>query len=311
VTGAGRRLDRRRLSAILRRLDPGARLLVHRPLEGGMSATMEQLDVERADGRRERLVLRLPGPENLKADPLAGIHEYRLLGHLAEHGVPAPRPRLLDDTRSTVPFDALLLDWTEGEVDFAPADPVAAAEAMASVAASVHEVPVEGLSFLARTDDPLVHQDNLVAQHPARLDGATTRRLAEAWRGRSAVAPVLLHGDLWPGNMLWRDGRLVAALDWEDAATGDPLSDLGIARLDLAIFFGAAAMAAFTTRYAAETGRDLSALPFWDLHACQRTPADYDGWDQGWEKMGRPDITAGTMAAARAEVLQAALVALG
>ena len=27
--------------------------------------------------------------------------------------------------------------------------------------------------------------------------------------------PVLLHGDFWPGNILWRDGRLVAVIDWE------------------------------------------------------------------------------------------------
>jgi aminoglycoside phosphotransferase (APT) family kinase protein len=37
---------------------------------------------------------------------------------------------------------------------------------------------------------------------------------------------VLLHGDFWPGNALWRDGALVAILDWEDAAIGDPLADV-------------------------------------------------------------------------------------
>src|SRR5438067_5191571 len=25
---------------------------------------------------------------------------------------------------------------------------------------------------------------------------------------------VLLHGDFWPGDTLWRDGRLVAVIDW-------------------------------------------------------------------------------------------------
>jgi aminoglycoside phosphotransferase (APT) family kinase protein len=35
----------------------------------------------------------------------------------------------------------------------------------------------------------------------------------------------LLHGDYWPDNTLWRDGRLVCVIDWEDAALGDPLAD--------------------------------------------------------------------------------------
>jgi aminoglycoside phosphotransferase (APT) family kinase protein len=36
----------------------------------------------------------------------------------------------------------------------------------------------------------------------------------------------VLHGDYWPGNVLWRDGRLVGVIGWEEAAFGDPLADL-------------------------------------------------------------------------------------
>ena len=44
---------------------------------------------------------------------------------------------------------------------------------------------------------------------------------------------VLLHGDYWPGNVIWQDGRLVAVIDWEDACLGDPLADLATARVEL------------------------------------------------------------------------------
>ncbi len=44
---------------------------------------------------------------------------------------------------------------------------------------------------------------------------------------------MLLHGDLWPGNVLWQDGRLVAVVDWEDGAVGAPLIDVASARGDL------------------------------------------------------------------------------
>jgi len=40
-------------------------------------------------------------------------------------------------------------------------------------------------------------------------------------------SPTLVHGDAKPGNTLWREGRLVAFLDWELAFNGEPLTDLG------------------------------------------------------------------------------------
>ena len=50
--------------------------------------------------------------------------------------------------------------------------------------------------------------------------------------------PALLHGDYWPGNVLWEDGRLAAIIDWEDASVGDPLVDVSNARLEILWVFG-------------------------------------------------------------------------
>jgi aminoglycoside phosphotransferase (APT) family kinase protein len=41
-----------------------------------------------------------------------------------------------------------------------------------------------------------------------------------------SLPPGLVHGDCIFANMLWKDGRLVAALDWELAFNGDPRWDL-------------------------------------------------------------------------------------
>jgi aminoglycoside phosphotransferase (APT) family kinase protein len=46
----------------------------------------------------------------------------------------------------------------------------------------------------------------------------------------SAPAPLpatLVHGDFVFANMLWKDGKLTAVLDWELAFNGDPRWDLG------------------------------------------------------------------------------------
>jgi aminoglycoside phosphotransferase (APT) family kinase protein len=49
--------------------------------------------------------------------------------------------------------------------------------------------------------------------------------LASAWRG----APVWVHGDVAAGNLLLRDGRLHAVIDFGSSAVGDPACDLTIA----------------------------------------------------------------------------------
>jgi aminoglycoside phosphotransferase (APT) family kinase protein len=47
-------------------------------------------------------------------------------------------------------------------------------------------------------------------------------RDAPVWRG----VPVWIHGDLHPGNLLLRDGRLAAVLDFGALSLGDPACDL-------------------------------------------------------------------------------------
>ncbi|MDX3231321.1 aminoglycoside phosphotransferase family protein [Streptomyces sp. ME19-01-6] len=59
--------------------------------------------------------------------------------------------------------------------------------------------------------------------------GALLRALHDATRG-SALAgphPVVCHHDPGPNNTVFRDGRPVALIDFDTAAPGDPLEDLG------------------------------------------------------------------------------------
>jgi len=49
--------------------------------------------------------------------------------------------------------------------------------------------------------------------------------LATTWHG----APVWVHGDVAAGNLLVRDGRLSAVIDFGSSGVGDPASDLTIA----------------------------------------------------------------------------------
>jgi len=98
--------------------------------------------------------------------------------------------------------------------------------------------------------------------------------------------PALLHGDYWPGNVVWKDGRLAAIIDWEDAAVGDPLADVSNARLEILWAFGSARMEDFIRHYREHMPEiDLTDLPYWDLYAALRlAPSKFAGWGLGPEK---------------------------
>jgi aminoglycoside phosphotransferase (APT) family kinase protein len=49
------------------------------------------------------------------------------------------------------------------------------------------------------------------------------------------VSPSVVHGDLWPGNVLLRDRQVTGVVDWNVAAVGDPALDVGFAKAGLAL----------------------------------------------------------------------------
>jgi aminoglycoside phosphotransferase (APT) family kinase protein len=154
---------------------------------------------------------------------------------------------------------------------------------MAAHLAAIHRVDGSrpDLSFLPAQDELCAAT---LAWRPAQLDdslseGAIRDALAVAWPFPHRNKPALLHGDYWPGNILWKDGRLVAIVDWEDAARGDPLADLANSRLEVLWAFGVEAMRLFTHHYTSmATALDASALPYWDLYAALRPASKLSTW---------------------------------
>ena len=88
----------------------------------------------------------------------------------------------------------------------------------------------------------------------------------------------MLHGDFWPGNTLWLDGRLTGIIDWEDAGIGDPLADLANTRLEMLLFFGPDATEQFTGHYLTLNPINTTDLPYWDLCATLRPIVGMPAW---------------------------------
>jgi aminoglycoside phosphotransferase (APT) family kinase protein len=85
----------------------------------------------------------------------------------------------------------------------------------------------------SRRGAPLVEvQDEQARDALRRLEGRIDVDAATAaWDAALAAPswagpPVWVHGDLLPGNLLVRDGRLVGVLDWGSVGVGDPACDL-------------------------------------------------------------------------------------
>src|SRR6185437_8385684 len=158
----------------------------------------------------------------------------------------------------------VVLEHIEGETVFALADAPDLLPQFARHLAAIHRIDcaAHDITFLP---DHAAHWGSIIGNRPARLDdslseGRIRDALEAAWPWPQRNASVLLHGDYWPGNILWRDGRLVGIVDWEDAAIGDPLADIAISRLDLLWAFGADAMERFTREYAAAAPIDFAHL---------------------------------------------------
>src|SRR5262249_10930984 len=120
-------------------------------------------------------------------------------------------------------------------------------------------------------------------ERPDHLDhtldeGRIRHILRSTWPIPQQNSPVLLHADFWPGNLLWREGHLVAIVDWEDAALGDPPADLANSRLEILWAFGIDAMDHFTQQYRSMSTIDFSNLPYWDLCVALRPISKIAEW---------------------------------
>ena len=260
--------DRRSFERLACQLEPGSRYIRHWRLSGGVSARVTAFELETRDGRIEKLVVREHGELDRSRNRGIAADEYRLLNLLHAAGLPVARPRQLDERGEFFSTPCLVLDYIDGQPPGAT-DPAAVTEQLARVLAHIHRIrPARtDLSFLpVRTEPPELKR----SQRSPRND------------------PVLLHGDFWPGNTLWRDGELVAVIDWEDAANRDPLADVANARLELLWTHDDAGATDFTHRYAsAAEPVDFANLPAWDIWAHRRLVERIGSWglDEATERM--------------------------
>lgn len=273
--------SRSEIESLIAGYSPGSSLVDYRALEGGVSAKMAVVELRTAAGGTERLVARVHGGRELANNPELPEHECRLLALLQEHGIPVPRPLGVDRESGAEPV--VLLEFLDGvamnQPQTLPTDPPGAGLVAARVLRRIHQLDIGEFDFLP---DGMAIADGLVAEsnpkpNEAFMEQTLGEALARHWPP-ARVPKRLLHGDYWPGNLMFRDDEFQAVLDWEEAVLGDPLMDVAIARVEISWMWGKQACDAFTAGYCPADELDEARLAIWDLFAAFRMARGIPWW---------------------------------
>jgi aminoglycoside phosphotransferase (APT) family kinase protein len=172
--------------------------------------------------------------------------EYRVMTALGPTAVPVPRTLLLAEADSALGFQGLIMERVAGHIcrtalpagyADASADRHAIGLAVVDVMADLHLVDADsvGLGDFGRSDGFMERQLHRWGKQweasKSREIPTLDRLLADLAAARPPSAQrSLVHGDFRLDNTILhpaRPGEIVAVLDWELSALGDPLSDLG------------------------------------------------------------------------------------
>ncbi|MFD6274798.1 aminoglycoside phosphotransferase family protein [Streptomyces sp. NPDC060209] len=212
--------------ALLREQHPDLADLGLRDVNGGWDNQLWRLG--------EELAVRLPRTERAPAL----LHtEQTWLPVLADLlPLPTPTPVRIGKPSSLFEHTWTIARWVEGEpADHAPITRIDAAEILAEFLGVLHRKapadapanPVRGipLAGLQVERDSWFEVINDYATAAAALAVWEKAVAASPWQG----APLWLHGDLHPANVVVRDGMLAGVIDFGEMCAGDPATDLSAA----------------------------------------------------------------------------------
>lgn len=287
-------LDLDRLRELLDRERPG---LVTGPLSGRLiEGGRSNLTYAVTDGTA-RWVVRRPPLGHVLATAHDMRREHRVISALHPTNVPVPRPLLLCEDEEVLGAPFYVMEFVEGTpyrtaAQLAPLGPERTRAAVLNLVDTLVELhavdPAEvGLGDFGRPEGFL---DRQLRRWAKQLDASRNRDLPgidelHATLGRElprSPAPTVVHGDYRLDNVLigGEDDTINAILDWEMSTLGDPLTDLGLLVMyssplgmpdspvsTTAQAPGHPAPGELVERYAARSGRDVSAVAWYTAFA--------------------------------------------
>jgi aminoglycoside phosphotransferase (APT) family kinase protein len=221
--------------------------------------------------RQHQYVLRAPTP---RVDAAAVATGATALQVAERHGLPAPHLVAADLSGNEAGVPASLETLVPGSTAW-PVGTPATLRAAGAALARLHAVamgPQEHLPFRPR---PIAVDDFATDRRTGRMP--TTPLLEQAdhlvtTHGLPSGDTVYLHGDVWPGNLVWNGDGVAAFIDWKTAGVGAPGVDVSELRKQVAITFGPDAPQHVRTGWEQATGRKAEHVAYWDAVAALNTP---------------------------------------
>ena len=194
------------------------------------------------DAADSAYVLRRPPLGHILESAHDMAREHRIISALAATDVPVPATLGLCEDRAVNGQPFYVMAFVDGVVphdaELAATIPAAerrsAGEHIVEVLATLHLVDVDaiGLGTLARKEGYVARQ---LKRWTQQWEATKTHEIPEMEESArllhqdmpTQVGTAIVHGDYRIGNMMIRNGRMAALLDWELCTLGDPLADVG------------------------------------------------------------------------------------
>jgi aminoglycoside phosphotransferase (APT) family kinase protein len=279
------RLERDAAAELLAAAVPGAELRRVSSLRGGARRRVFALSYADAAGRAGRVVVRLsPNRGNPSREAES---EFRTLLALSAAGLPVPRPLLLDADGAYFGEPCIVMAYA-GRPEPLPRDHAAWSRGFAEALAAIHSISPEDfdLSHLPHStlDERRNHLESSIGDEDRRrlendpLGQRILEGLEREQRRQVPSALCLSHDDFWPGNVLWRRGRVSAVIDWSEAVIGEPARDVAQCSFELSLIGEPGDGARFLAHYAALTGVLPANLRYVELIIWLLALAHYEDW---------------------------------
>jgi len=196
--------------------------------------------VERSghDNRTFRLgntmLIRLPSRDEYAP---AVIKEQKWLPQLAQHlSIPIPLPLAMGKPNKEYPFNWSIYQWIEGENSdtLDEKDLNQFAYDVAQFLHELHKIDITGAPIATDRGTTPFHYDdetkNCLEQLKSLIDTQTALSIWQTGlNSQWNQNPVWIHSDLAVGNILVKDHKLAAVIDFSGIAVGDPACDVVIA----------------------------------------------------------------------------------
>lgn len=262
-----------KLQKVLNSFVPGLELIHFEPLTGGVSSEVFLIEAKQ-NKTKIKLVLRYEAGPPSKNDIK---NEFNLLQALANTNIPSAEPLFIDTSCKILDKPFMLLSFLEGDINIPNADNLDLITKMADQLRSIHSINPALLPDLPIQIDPI---EGLLKYLPKGDEWMEIRNYLSSLKNTAFEGQrVFLHGDFWPGNILWAKDQIVAVIDWDYAAIGDPISDLAVSSLEMRYEFGKEGMNQLCEAYLKHSMIDNSRFSLWLISIASSTLHFINQWN--------------------------------